>query len=49
MDVAVTIALGGVLRSETPQPKIIMDDDFRPDSSSFFCLPAPAPPERKNA
>jgi len=23
-----------------------MDDDFRPDSSSFFSLPAPATPER---
>jgi len=38
MDVAVTIALGGVLRSETPQPKIIMDDDFRPDSPDVLRL-----------
>ena len=35
-------ALGGVLRSETPQPKIIMDDDFGPDSPTcFFSLPEP--------
>ena len=30
-DAAVSNALAGVLHSETPRLKIIMDDDFKPD------------------